>query len=72
MQTKLSHHDEHTDHAPADLLAMATLIVALLAIGLLIGASLSAMKISRDTMPAAVQGTASLLDRGAVARTHAG
>lgn len=56
MQPKLSHHDEHTEHAPADLLAMATLIVALLAIGLLIGAALSATKISRDTMPISVQG----------------
>jgi len=72
MQLKLSHHDEHTDHAPVDLLAMATLIVALLAIGLLIGASLSAMKISRDTMPAAVQGTASLVEDGIVTHAHAG
>jgi hypothetical protein len=57
MQLKLSHHDEHTSHAPSDVLAMATLIVALLAIGLLIGASLSTTKISRDTMPASVQRT---------------
>ena len=72
MQLKLSHHDEQTDHAPADLLAMATLIVALLGIGLLIGASLSAMKISRDTMPAAVQGTASIVEDGMITRARAG
>jgi len=46
MQLKLSHHDEHGSHAPSDVLAMAALLVALLAVALLIGASLSAMKMS--------------------------
>jgi len=72
MQLKLSHNDEHTSHAPSDLLAMAALIVPLLATALLIGAAQSAMKISRDTMPAAVQGTASIFDDGIGARGRTG
>jgi hypothetical protein len=60
MQIKLSHHNAHPDHAPSDLLAMAALIVALLAVALLIGASLSAMKISSGTLPAPMPGTASI------------
>jgi hypothetical protein len=72
MQLKLSHNDEHASHAPSDLLAMAAILVALLAVALLIGAAQSAMKISRDTMPAAVQGTASISDDEISARARAG
>ena len=58
MHLKLSHHDEHThSHAPSDLLAMAALIVALLAVGLLIGASLSAMKMPSGILTVPMQGT---------------
>ncbi len=72
MQLKLSHHNEHTGHAPSDLLAMAALLVAILAVALLIGASLSAMKISRDTLPAPVQGTANLPGDGIAAHARVG
>lgn len=55
---KLSHDGQHTSHPPSDVLAMATLILILLAVGLLIGASLSTMKISTGTAPVPMQGMA--------------
>lgn len=55
---KLSHSGQHASHAPSDVLAMATFIVILLAVALLIGASLSTMKISTGTSPVPMQGMA--------------
>jgi hypothetical protein len=60
MQLEYSHHDERAAHAPRDILAMATLIVVLLAIALLIGAALSALKISSPGLPVSMQGMASI------------